>query len=104
MTLILLFVTTALIAFIRKNNLKKFFIESLKLLNPTPGDYFMDVLTGGGLGDLIRKIFLGKKQIIVRNPLLILLGFRRLLYNPFSPNYKEYILNKNSSTKTLHRK
>ena len=76
------FITTALIAFVRRNNLRVFFRNELRLLNPTFGDYFMDVLTGGGLGDLLRKWILRDKQYEVRNPLLISLGFRRLLYNP----------------------
>jgi hypothetical protein len=76
------FITTALIAFVRRNNLRVFFRNELRLLNPTFGDYFMDVLTGGGLGDLLRKWILKDKQYEVRNPLLISLGFRRLLYNP----------------------
>jgi len=81
-TLFLFIITTILIAFIRKNTLKKFFKEQLKINNPVFGDFIMDVLTGGGLGDLLRKIFLGKKQIQVKNPILMILGFRRQLYNP----------------------
>ena len=80
--LVLGFITTALIAFVRRNNLRVFFRQQLRLLDPTFGDYFMDVLTGGGLGDLLRKWILKDKQYEVRNPLLISLGFRRLLYNP----------------------
>ena len=76
-------ITTALIAFVRRNNLRVFFRNKLGLLDPTFGDYFMDVLTGGGLGDLFRKWILKDKQYEVRNPLLISLGFRRLLYNPY---------------------
>jgi len=85
-TLLLFIVTAILIAFIRRNTLMKFFIEQLKISNPLFGDFIMDVLTGGGLGDLLRKIFLGKKQIQVKNPILMILGFRRLLYNPNAKN------------------
>ncbi|MBR3155922.1 MAG: cell wall biosynthesis protein [Methanobrevibacter sp.] len=83
--------TTALIAFVRRNNLTLFFRRNLRLLNPTFGDYFMDVLTGGGLGDLLRKWILKDKQYEVTNPLLISLGFRRLLYNPYAKHQKSYI-------------
>lgn len=76
-------ITTALIAFVRRNNLRVFFRNKLGLVDPTFGDYFMDVLTGGGLGDLFRKWILKDKQYEVRNPLLISLGFRRLLYNHY---------------------
>ena len=82
--------TTALIAFVRRNNLRVFFRQQLRLLNPTFGDYFMDVLTGGGLGDLVRKWVLKDKQYDVTNPLLISLGFRRLLYNPYARHPKSY--------------
>lgn len=80
----LFLVTVFLIAFIRRKNLKIFLETKLRIENPTFGDYFMDVLTGGGLGDLIRKIILKKQEIPVKNEILIRLGFRRLLYNPFS--------------------
>lgn len=85
--------TTALIAFVRRNNLRVFFRQQLRLLDPTFGDYFMDVLTGGGLGDLLRKWILKDKQYEVTNPLLISLGFRRLLYNPHARHPKRYIPN-----------
>ena len=75
-------ITTALIAFVRRNNLRVFFRQQLGLYDPTFGDYFMDVLTGGGLGDLLRRWILRDKQYEVKNPLFISLGFRRLLYNP----------------------
>ena len=92
--LIFLFiVTTALIAFVRRNNLKVFFRQRLRLLDPTFGDYFMDVLTGGGLGDLLRKWILKDNQPIVTHPLLISLGFRRLLYNPHALHPKAYVPN-----------
>jgi len=102
-TLVMFITTTALIALVRKNDLKIFFAKNLKIFNPTPGDYFMDVLTGGGLGDLLRKIFLKKNQINVKNPVLIFLGFRRLLFNPFHPHYGHYISKKPKSS-ILNRK
>ena len=85
--------TVALTAFVRRNNLKVFFRQRLRLLNPTFGDYFMDVLTGGGLGDLFRKLILKDKQPIIDSPILISLGFRRLLYNPYATHPKEYTRN-----------
>ena len=86
-------ITTALIAFVRRNNLKVFFRHQLRLLNPTFGDYFMDVLTGGGLGDMLRKWILKDNQPAVTNPLLIWLGFRRLLYNPYARHPARYVPN-----------
>jgi hypothetical protein len=86
--------TTALIAFVRRNNLYVFFRQQLGLYNPTFGDYFMDVLTGGGLGDLLRKLILKDRQYEVKNPLLISLGFRRLLYNPYARQTRRYSSNK----------
>lgn len=82
--LILEFITICFIAFVRRNTLKPFFAERLGIYYPTFGDYFMDVLTGGGLGDLIRRFILGKKQFKISNPLFIKLGFRRLFYNPYA--------------------
>ncbi len=79
----LFLVTVLLIALIRRKNLQIFLGTKLGIENPTFGDYFMDVLTGGGLGDLFRKIILKKRKISVKNDILIKLGFRRLLYNPF---------------------
>lgn len=91
-SLIFLFIlTTALIAFVRRNTLKVFFRQNLRLLDPTFGDFFMDVLTGGGLGDLLRKWILKDKQYDVTNPLLISLGFRRLLYNPHADHPQRYV-------------
>jgi len=81
-TLILLLLTSVVIAFIRRNNLKIFLKENLQIQNPNLGDYIMDVLTGGGLGDLLRRLILRKRSISVKNRLFISLGFRRLLYNP----------------------
>jgi hypothetical protein len=53
----------------------------------------MDVLTGGGLGDLLRKWILKDKQYVVTNPLMISLGFRRLLYNPHANQPRRYVPN-----------
>ena len=97
-TLILFIVTTALIAYIRRRNLSRVLINKLHINNPTFGDLFMDVLTGGGLGDLFRKILLGERQQVVTDNLLISLGFRRLLYNPYSPNL-ERVIEKDVRTK-----
>ena len=85
------FLTTALIAFVRRSNLRVFFRQQLRLLDPTFCDFFMDVLTGGGLGDLVRKWVLKDRQPVVTNPLLISLGFRRLLYNPYARHPKRYV-------------
>ena len=94
--IVMLIITTALIAFVRRNNLKVFFRRNLRLLDPTFGDYFMDVLTGGGLGDLCRKWILKDNQPVITNPLLIKLGFRRLAYNPYATHPKRYVPNKKS--------
>ena len=88
--IVMFIITTFLIAFVRRNTLKVFFRQNLRLLDPTFGDYFMDVLTGGGLGDMFRKWIFKDKQYEVTNPLLITLGFRRLLYNPHAPHPKAY--------------
>jgi hypothetical protein len=101
-TLALFFVTVILIVQIRKNNLKRFFERKLNLQNPKFGDYFMDILTGGGLGDLLRRIFLRKKQYTVSNPFFIALGFRRLLYNPFA-HRTSYTHNKYHVVSSLER-
>ncbi len=79
----LFLLTVLLIAFIRRKNLQIFLETKLGIENPTFGDYFMDVLTGGGLGDLFRKIILKKRYISIKNSFLIKMGFRRLFYNPF---------------------
>ena len=84
-------ITIALIAFVRRNTLRLFFNQRLGLINPVFGDYFMDVLTGGGLGDLLRKLILKDKQYSVENPLLISLGFRRLLYNPYAKRMGKFV-------------
>ena len=49
---------------------------------PTFGDYVMDVLTGGGLGDLIRRILLDERELVIKKRFYRLLGFRRLVLNP----------------------
>ena len=77
-------VTILLTAFVRRSTLKVFFNQRLGIMNPTYGDYVMDVLTGGGLGDLFRRIILGNKQYEITNSVLVRLGFRRLLFNPYS--------------------
>ena len=77
-------VTVFLTAFVRRSTLKLFLTKRLHIQNPTFGDFFMDVLTGGGLGDLFRRIILGNKQYEIKNTVLICLGFRRLLYNPYA--------------------
>lgn len=83
--LILFFIiTVCLTAFVRRSTLRIFLRQKLNIPNPTFGDYFMDVLTGGGLGDLIRRIILKNEQPIIDNDILIQLGFRRLLYNPYA--------------------
>lgn len=98
-------VTTALIAFVRRNTLRVFFRVNLGLLNPTFGDYFMDVLTGGGLGDLIRKLVFKDRQYSVEHPILIMLGFRRLLYNPYAKQTIHYRVSKrNNQPPRLGRK
>ncbi len=97
--IVMFIITTALIAFVRRNNLKVFFRRNLRLLDPTFGDYFMDVLTGGGLGDLLRKWILKDKQPIITNPLLIKLGFRRLTYNPYASHPRRYVPNKKTQVR-----
>ncbi|UTB31800.1 MAG: hypothetical protein NKF70_09800 [Methanobacterium sp. ERen5] len=59
-TLILLMVTAMVIAYLRQHNLKQFLEKNLNIKNPRFGDYYMDVLTGGGLGDLVRRTILKK--------------------------------------------
>lgn len=81
-TIVLFFFTVFLVAYLRRNYLRKYLTNNLGIMKPYFGDYFMDVLTGGGLGDLIRKIILGKKRIPIKSTLLKKLGFRRLLFNP----------------------
>ncbi len=80
--LTLFIVISLVIAMLRRRNLKIFMENELKIENPHFGDYFMDVLTGGGLGDLVRRIILGKRKIVIKNKYLMYLGFRRLFFNP----------------------
>ncbi len=82
--LVLLIITSMLIAFIRRVNIKYYLEDKLLIPEPNYGDYVMDVLTGGGLGDLIRRILLNKKEIIIKKRIYRLLGFRRLVLNPYS--------------------
>ena len=97
-------ITTVIIAFVRRNTLTAFFRQKLGLMNPTFGDYFMDVLTGGGLGDLLRKWILKDRQYNVTNPLLISLGFRRLLYNPYARRSVRYIPSRNDGPVRLQKR
>lgn len=80
---ILLLFTSFLIAFLRRKNLRNFLEEKLHISDPSFGDLVMDVLTGGGLGDLLRKIALRKRKIVIKNNLGKFMGLRRLLYNPY---------------------
>lgn len=84
LVLILLVVTSVLIAFLRKGNLTYFLENELHIPNPYFGDLLMDVLTGGGLGDLVRKLTLKKSIVKVENEVWKHLGLRRLLYNPYA--------------------
>lgn len=83
-TLILFIITSVIIAFIRRNSLKGFMQKNLGIQDPYFGDYIMDVLTGGGLGDLIRRILLRKRIIRIKNKFFMFLGFRRLVFNPYA--------------------
>mgnify|MGYP005849437359 CR=1 FL=1 len=85
-TLIFFILTVMIIAVIRRNNLTRFMQDNLRIMDPSFGDFFMDILTGGGLGDALRRLILGKRNILIKNNLLKFLGFRRLLYNPFASN------------------
>lgn len=83
-TLILLLVTTMVIAYLRRKNLRPFLEKNLNIKDPNFGDCFMDVLTGGGLGDLIRRMTIKNRSITVKNSIMIFFGFRRLLHNPYA--------------------
>lgn len=96
--------TVCLTAFVRRSVLKLFLRQKLEIKNPTFGDYFMDVLTGGGLGDLLRRLIFKRKQYNVSNQILIMLGFRRLLYNPYAPNHERHESNKKTYRVRLQRK
>ncbi len=81
-TVLALFLLTAfIIALIRRKNLTRYLKEIIE--NPTLGDCFMDVISGGGLGDLLRRLIFRKRTFKIKNRILIFLGFRRLLYNPW---------------------
>lgn len=84
--LALFIIALFVVAVIRRKNLNIFLREKLGIENPYFGDYVMDVLTGGGLGDLIRKIIFGKREIIIKRHILKILGFRRLVHNPYAYN------------------
>ena len=90
-TLLLAIGTVLFTAFVRRSTLKVFFRQRLGLLNPTFGDFIMDVLTGGGLGDLLRKWIIKDKEYDVTNELLISLGFRRLLFNPYAVHTDSFV-------------
>lgn len=85
-TLSFLILTSIIIAFIRRKNLKVFIHEKLGIENPYFSDYVMDVLTGGGLGDLVRRLLIGKREIVIKRQIFKYLGFRRLVYNPYAHN------------------
>ncbi len=80
--LILFLITALIIAYLRRDTLDYYLSTYLHIEEPTFGDFFMDVLTGGGLGDLFRKLILDNAQINVKNSFLKSLGGRRLVYNP----------------------
>lgn len=96
--ILLSIITVCLTAFVRRSTLKVFFRRQLGILNPNFGDYIMDVLTGGGLGDLIRRMAFKNVQPTVKNEILISLGFRRLLFNPYA-NHHNIMDNNRGSTK-----
>ena len=96
-TLLLSIFTVCFTAFVRRSTLKVFFRQNLRLLDPTFGDYVMDVLTGGGLGDLLRKWILKDKQYNITNEILVSFGFRRLLFNPHAPHPKAFVPKKTPS-------
>jgi len=81
-TLSLLILTSIIIAALRRKNLEVFIYKKLGIKNPYFGDYVMDVLTGGGLGDLVRHLLIGKREIKIKRQIFKYLGFRRLVYNP----------------------
>lgn len=89
-SVLMLFLAAPLVtAILRRGNLSGFLEEKLGIENPTLGDLYMDVLTGGGLGDLFRRILFGKRSFRVDNPVLIALGVRRLLFNPHASHGSE---------------
>ncbi|WP_269899303.1 hypothetical protein [Methanothermobacter thermautotrophicus] len=89
-SVLMLFLAAPIItAILRRRNLTVFLEEKLGIENPTFGDLYMDVMTGGGLGDLLRRILLGRRSFRVDNPVLIALGVRRLLFNPYASHGSE---------------
>lgn len=98
-TVLLSIFTVCFTAFVRRNTLKVFFRQNLRILDPTFGDYVMDVMTGGGLGDLFRKWILKDKQYEVKNEILISFGFRRLLFNPHANHPQGYVPKQSHSLK-----
>lgn len=80
--LVFLVLTSILIAYLRRSKLRNFLEKELEIDKPYFGDLLMDVLTGGGLGDLIRRLTFRKRKIIIKNRLGKFLGLRRLFYNP----------------------
>lgn len=82
--LVLLILTAILIAYLRRNNLKIFLEKEMEIENPYFCDFLMDVFTGGGLGDFLRRLTLKKRKIVIKNRLGKFLGFRRLFYNPYA--------------------
>lgn len=89
-SVLMLFLTAPLVtAILRRGNLTGFLEEKIGIENPTFGDLYMDVMTGGGLGDLLRRILLGRRSFRVDNPVLIALGVRRLLFNPYASHGSE---------------
>ncbi|OED30510.1 cell wall biosynthesis protein [Methanosphaera sp. WGK6] len=96
--LILFLITAIIIAKLREETLRYYLTYYLHIDTPTFGDFVMDVLTGGGLGDLFRRLILENEHPTIKNSLLIKLGGRRLVYNPFkSKKSKKDILNKKIS-------
>ena len=89
-SVLMLFLTAPLVtAILRRGNLTGFLEEKLGIENPTFGDLYMDVMTGGGLGDLLRRILLGRRSFRVDNRVLIAVGVRRLLFNPYASHGSE---------------
>ncbi len=82
--LILFLLTAIIIAKLREETLTYYLEHYLHIANPTFGDFVMDVLTGGGLGDLFRKLILENKEYTVESSISIKLGGRRLVHNPFA--------------------
>lgn len=98
--LVLFLITAIIIAKLREETLEYYLETYLHIENPTFGDYLMDVLTGGGLGDLCRRLLLEDKQYTIKNSFLISLGVRRLVYNPIrtKKKTKKETLNKKTSS------